>query len=232
MDSLRRATIFEHVPDGEIPLPAAVSQDLEAAARDLDPINAHSLLEISLYMANMLLRDTDQMSMAHALEVRDPLLDYVLVETVAQIPGHLKLAGGRQNCAKGLLIDALPAALPDHVLRRRKMGFVFPWEHWLRNELRTRVENVLTDPKLLSAVALNREAVEQLWLNYLRGKPGLRYTDILSLVHLLNWVGRHRLTLENAGPTPTERVPVGNDRTPIDKANSHPRVSRSRVFSS
>jgi asparagine synthase (glutamine-hydrolysing) len=206
MDSRRRATIFGYAPDDEIPLPAALSEELEAAARDLDPVNAHSLLEISLYMANMLLRDTDQMSMAHSLEVRDPLLDYVLVETVGQIPGHLKLARGRRNCAKALLIDALPAALPEHVLRRPKMGFVFPWEHWLRNELRSRVEKVLTDSELLAAVALNSQAVQQLWHNYLRGKPGLRYTDILSLVHLLHWVGRHRLTLEQSGAAPAEPV--------------------------
>src|SRR4029077_12693155 len=64
-------------------LPPDVHSDLAAAALPLDTINALSLLELSLYLPNMLLRDTDQMSMAHALEVREPLLDHVLVETTA-----------------------------------------------------------------------------------------------------------------------------------------------------
>ena len=38
-----------------------------------------SLFEIQTYMQNVLLRDADQMSMAVALEVRVPFLDYKLV---------------------------------------------------------------------------------------------------------------------------------------------------------
>jgi asparagine synthase (glutamine-hydrolysing) len=88
-------------------LPDEVHTELEEAASELDVVNAQSLLELALYLANMLLRDTDQMSMAHALEVREPLLDHVLVETVACLPGSLKLAAGRQNRSKALLVDAL-----------------------------------------------------------------------------------------------------------------------------
>ncbi len=100
MDGQRRASLFRRGGRSILPLPSAFAAELEASVAELDPINAHSLLELSLYMANMLLRDTDQMSMAHALEVRDPLLDHVLVETVAQIPGPLKLQAGRQKAPR------------------------------------------------------------------------------------------------------------------------------------
>ena len=63
MDGPRRAKIFRLPPRAELPLPSAICSELEAAAADLDPINAHSLLELLLYMANMLLPHTDQMSM-------------------------------------------------------------------------------------------------------------------------------------------------------------------------
>src|SRR5207244_6974031 len=108
---------------------------LDAETSRFDSVNAYSLLELSLYMANMLLRDMDQMSMAHALEVREPLLDHVLVETAARLPGRLKLLPGRLGRSKALLVDALPSGLPPSVLNRKKMGFVFPWERWLRGEL-------------------------------------------------------------------------------------------------
>src|SRR5207249_4307934 len=139
----RRRALFPRPGPGAAPLPAGVWAELDAEAARLDPVNAHSLLELSLYLANTLLRDLDQMSMAHALEVREPLLDHVLVETVARLPGPLKLMPGRYSRTKGLLVDALPTALPQRLLRRRKMGFVFPWERWLRLELKERVAAIL-----------------------------------------------------------------------------------------
>jgi asparagine synthase (glutamine-hydrolysing) len=177
------------------PLPLEVRAELEAAVAPLDAVNAYSLLELSLYMANMLLRDMDQMSMAHALELREPLLDHVLVETVAGLPGRLKLAPGRRSRTKALLVDALPAPLPSRVVRRSKMGFIFPWERWLRAELRPRVAALLGERETVKAAGLAPHAVERLWNDFLASQPGVRYTDILALVHLLHWVRQHRLAV-------------------------------------
>jgi asparagine synthase (glutamine-hydrolysing) len=119
----QRATLFAGSSDGaHETLPVEVREDLVERTAGLDPVNAHSLLELSLYLANMLLRDIDQMSMAHALEVREPLLDHVLVEEVARLPGALKLEPGRHRCTKSLLVDALPIDLPNRLLHRPKMG--------------------------------------------------------------------------------------------------------------
>jgi asparagine synthase (glutamine-hydrolysing) len=193
MDRPRREALFGQAGAANLdPLPAEVRMDLEKRAEDLDPVNAHSLLELSLYLANMLLRDTDQMSMAHALEVREPLLDHVLVETVAELPGALKLASGRHNTTKALLIDALPTELPARLLRRPKMGFVFPWERWLRNELKDRISALFADQDALEAARLEPRGVQALWDAFLGFRPGVRYTDILSLAHLLHWVARRR----------------------------------------
>jgi asparagine synthase (glutamine-hydrolysing) len=190
----RRGCLF-HRANGALPLPAAMQKALVPQAEPLDVVNAQSLFELALYMANMLLRDLDQMSMAHALEVREPLLDHLLVETVAALPGPLKLRPGRWSPTKGLLVDALPTRLPESVLRRTKMGFVFPWERWLRHELKGWVEAVLTDRPTLEAAGLDPAAVGQLWGEYQASVPGVRYTDILCLVHLLCWVRRHGLAL-------------------------------------
>jgi asparagine synthase (glutamine-hydrolysing) len=194
MDPDRRRELFAQPSDAlRQPLPRQVLLELETAVASVDAVNAHSLLELSLYLANMLVRDMDQMSMAHALELREPLLDHVLVETAAGLPGNLKLAPGLQSRTKALLVDALPAALPRRVVRRRKMGFVFPWERWLRIELRPRVAAVLCDDDTLQAAGLSARAVQMLWNGFLTSKPGVRYTDILALLHLLYWVRQHRL---------------------------------------
>lgn len=197
MDSSRRSLLFQpSVRSRPIPLPQSLVTRLEQETAKLDTVNAYSRLELALYMGNMLLRDMDQMSMAHALEVREPLLDHILIETVAALPGALKLEAGRQTRTKGLLVDALPVELPASVLQRSKMGFVFPWERWLRHELRAHVSGILLDRPGVAAAGLNLDGVQLLWQDFLEGHPGVRYTDILSLVHLLCWVTQHRLSVD------------------------------------
>ncbi len=170
-------------------LPTEIALDLDNAVKNLDSVNAHSRLELSLYLANMLLRDTDQMSMAHALEVREPLLDHVLVETVAAMPGALKLSGR----LKALLLDALPAPLPQEMLDRPKMGFVFPWEEWLRGPLKAYVGDIFADAGAVRAAGLQPTSALRIWEGFLQRQPGLRYTDVFCLGNLIHWVRRHRL---------------------------------------
>src|SRR5262249_29407891 len=106
--------------------------------------------------------------------------------------GALKLAPGRHNATKALLVDALPAPLPRRLVRRPKMGFVFPWERWLRRELKDRISALFSDRDALEAARLESSGVQTLWAAFLGSRPGVRYTDILCLAHLLHWVARHR----------------------------------------
>lgn len=84
-----------------------------------------SFLELSQYMRNQLLRDSDVMSMAWGLELRVPLVDHILLETIASIPSPMRLAAGKR-----LLIQSVPE-LPDWVVNRPKQGFYFPFQVWL-----------------------------------------------------------------------------------------------------
>ncbi len=57
----------------------------------LSPPDLLSYLDLTLYMQNQLLKDTDVMSMAHSVEVRVPFLDHPLVEYITSLPAELKL---------------------------------------------------------------------------------------------------------------------------------------------
>ncbi len=87
---------------------AELVDELEDGLSD-DPVNLYSRLELQNYLPNTLLRDTDAMSMAHALEVRVPLLAHRIIETLARVPGHLKL---RRDVNKPLLDGLRSAARP------------------------------------------------------------------------------------------------------------------------
>jgi hypothetical protein len=80
------------------------------------------------------------------------------------------------------------------------MGFVFPWERWLRHELKGLVAAVLSDRETLQAIGLNAAAVDRLWRDYLAHRPDVRYTDILCLVNLVYWVRLHKLAVHEPLP--------------------------------
>lgn len=163
------------------------------AARASDPINAVSAKELNCFMRNVLLRDSDVMSMAHSLELRLPFLDHQLVELVAALPGRWKVERGRQ---KPLLVDALGGKVPAEIVDRAKMGFTFPFEHWLRGPLRREVEDCLTDPGHGGPVAdaLDGAAVERMWARFLAGETS--WTRPWALYVAKAW-GERRLR-ENA----------------------------------
>ncbi|HKP57482.1 MAG TPA: asparagine synthase (glutamine-hydrolyzing) [Polyangiales bacterium] len=85
-----------------------------------------ALLEAAQYMCNQLLRDADWASMAHSLEVRVPLVDHVLLRTLAPV-----LAGEARPDGKLGLALSPRRALPEHVRGRRKTGFSTPIARWL-----------------------------------------------------------------------------------------------------
>ncbi len=179
---------------GDCGLDPALAAELARQCDKLDAVNAGLWLDQSLYLQNTLLRDADQMSMAHALEVRVPFLDHLLLEELADLQGSLKLSRrGQPN--KWLLVALAGDRLPERSVQRSKMGFVFPWERWLRTELRGAVENTLGDPVALAAAGLSPAAVAAVWQQYQAGQGGFRYSDILALVHLVAWIREHQLTL-------------------------------------
>jgi asparagine synthase (glutamine-hydrolysing) len=98
--------------------------------------NEVTYLELSCYMRNQLLRDSDVMSMNWGLELRTPLVDRVFLEAVAPIPSQIRLAAGKQ-----LLIQSVPE-LPDWVVNRPKQGFSFPFEQWMSTEFGNYFQNI------------------------------------------------------------------------------------------
>ena len=160
---------------------------------DSDVVNAISRLELSGYMANTLLRDTDAMSMAHSLEVRVPFVDTKLVDYVLSLPGRWKLDRG-SSTPKPLLADALADLLPRDFLSRPKMGFTLPFEKWLQNNLRTEVTSVFQDSPALSAPGLSSDAVKNLWRNFLQKPRAVGWSRPWSIYVLAKWCQLNRVS--------------------------------------
>lgn len=144
-----------------------------------------SLAEMHTYMGHTLLRDTDQMAMAHALEVRVPFLDHHVVTEALASSDDEKWP----HSPKKLLTDSLPGLLPDEVINRPKMGFVLPWDRWMRKELRTVCEEGLHS--LARIESINSQEIDRIWNAFLRGDTRWSFSRVWMLVVLGNWMERH-----------------------------------------
>jgi asparagine synthase (glutamine-hydrolysing) len=144
-----------------------------------------SISEMKSYMQSVLLRDTDQMAMAHALEVRVPFLDHELIEYAIHVNDKLKYP----HSPKKLLIDSFDELLPDELVNRKKMGFVLPWEQWMRGSLKSFVDERIEYLKNLPE--FNARALERLYSEFLSGKPTVNWSRIWMLVSLSDWLDRH-----------------------------------------
>ena|SRR5437879_607633 len=121
-----------------------------------DPLSRIQYVDIKTYLPDDILTKVDRASMAVSLEVRAPLLDHKLMETVARIPSSLKLRGRK---GKYIFKKAMTSILPDDILHRRKQGFAIPLGRWFRRELREVTEETLfgstdgiLDPKFLKKI--------------------------------------------------------------------------------
>lgn len=157
------------------------------AGVDFDAVNAFGVLELTCYLRNTLLRDTDVMSMAHGLEVREPFLDHVLVEFVQRVSGPSKLSGPGNK-------PFLTAAVPEVPLVRRrqqKRGFTLPFDQWLLGPLRGWAERRFRGP---IPALLDAHAVRAVWQDFLAtGGRSVSWSRVWTLVALLDWCARHEV---------------------------------------
>jgi asparagine synthase (glutamine-hydrolysing) len=91
-----------------------------------EAVSAVARLESTHYLRNQLLRDSDWSSMAHSLELRTPLVDHPLLQSLAPWTKRYVAGAGKQMLAGS---PALP--LPVTVARRPKTGFALPMAQWL-----------------------------------------------------------------------------------------------------
>jgi asparagine synthase (glutamine-hydrolysing) len=159
----------------------------EITERNNFEIRAVSEAEIKTYMQNILLRDADQMSMAHALEVRLPFMDYALVEYILALPDEYKFL----SSPKRLLIESMGDLLPEAIWKRKKMGFVLPYEKWMKQELKSFCDEKIQS--LASRSFMNGENLIANWQEFLKGSKRINWSRIWQFVVLEHWMQANKI---------------------------------------
>ncbi len=130
-----------------------------ARAQTDEPLAQIQYLDLKTYLVGDINTKVDRASMAHSLEVREPLMDHKLVEWLASLPPSLKIRGQE---GKYLLKKAMEPLLPSEILYRPKMGFAVPLARWFRGPLRQRVRDALLGERLAATGYFERRYLEHL----------------------------------------------------------------------
>ena len=151
-----------------------------------DPVSRSQNTDILCYMTDDVLVKVDRMSMAHALEVRNPLLDYRVMEFAAKLPLSLKL---NANKGKLLLRHMSKTKLPENILNLPKKGFSIPAAHWLRNELKDHAQEAIFKSEVIQNY-LNTSYLDKIWCQHQR-KLYDHSVIIWGLMMLSEWEKRY-----------------------------------------
>lgn len=172
------------------PVPTAVQTELTSRLADLSKLPLYSQVSASEYLGytqHTLLKDTDQMSMAVSLEVREPFFDQDLVEFVLNVPDDIK----KPVYPKSLLVESLKPLLPDEIVFRKKQGFLFPWNIWLKNDLRSFCDKHIRN--MADRSFINGKGLIDYWQRFLNGDENTRWAEIWLFVVLEYWLERNQI---------------------------------------
>lgn len=186
------------------------SPDVRAGLRDFDPgaatraafleasgadfLTKAQWVDLTTFLPGDILVKVDRMSMAHALEVRSPLLDHRILELALRLPWWLRLGPRR---GKHLLKRLLERRMPPEWVGRPKHGFTIPVDLWMKGALGQMLEDELRAGPIRSSGLLESAEVMKCLEQHRKGEH--RGMTLWSLLCLSLWWRRVRKG--DGGPT-------------------------------
>lgn len=153
-----------------------------------EDFNTILLADQKLVLQGDMLPKVDVMSMAHALEVRSPFLDYNVVEFVNALPPANKIS---KSSRKILLRESFGGELPDSVFNRPKKGFEVPLEDLLRGPMKSMVYDLLSPDRLKKQQIFRVDLTEDTLREFYLLRRSAHTSLIYALVVFQHWYYRH-----------------------------------------
>jgi asparagine synthase (glutamine-hydrolysing) len=162
-----------------------VKNDYLKNISDKESINEILLTDMALVLPNDMLTKVDLMSMANSLEVRNPFLDFELVNFLFTLPGDFKI---NHSIRKRILQDAYRDFLPAELYNRPKKGFEVPLLKWFRTEMKSLIQDdLLAQKKIEEQGIFNYPEIAKLKKQLFSSNPGDVHARIWGLIVFQWW---------------------------------------------
>ncbi len=182
-ERLRRRLLLESANGDSRALAAVERFAAEARATgELETVDQLFYLDIRNWLVEDLLLKKDKMGMSASIEARVPFLDQDVVAFALRLRPSLKVRGLR---GKRVFRHLPEKRLPREIVKRPKIGFAVPLEHWFRDDLAPVLERTLVGPDTFLAPYVSREAVAKMIADH-RGGRDLSL-ELFTLLFLELW---------------------------------------------
>ncbi|MBL7922404.1 MAG: asparagine synthase (glutamine-hydrolyzing) [Bacteroidia bacterium] len=142
--------------------------------------------DLQTVLADDMLVKADRFSMQHGIEIRNPFLDYRVVEFALNLEKNKKISRNEQ---KIILKKSFNQLLPFEIFTRSKKGFEVPLHKWLTGKFNSEIENkILNKEKIKAEDILNYEAIEGLIKKMHSKNPGDSAAKLWAVIVFESWL--------------------------------------------
>lgn len=133
------------------------------------PLDLALYLDLTKNSIPALLHYGDRNSMAFSIQLRNPFLDYRLVELCMNLPFNKKI---NSDITKYILREKMKNILPEEIRQRKdKKGFPAPIGNWFRKELKNEIKDIIDS--LNNRRLFNKNSLENILNIHWAGKKDL-----------------------------------------------------------
>ena len=156
-----------------------------------DQVNSMCYTDVRHFLPGLNLAYTDRASMAASTEVRVPYVDREVAAAAFAISGGRKIERWE---TKAVLKKAAEPDLPKEVVYRPKGLFSAPLRAWIRRDLKTMVEDLLMDGRMVQSGFLNAACLRRL-VDEDRAGTADHSKEIWQLMTLETWLRQQPATV-------------------------------------
>jgi len=135
--------------------PNNIFNELIKSNKNFDLLNQVLLFELKTEIPGAQTWRIDRTGSAHALELREPFLDYHLIEYCSSIPAHYKIRHNDGINKKYILQKLARKYLPDKIANRKKFPWGIPYYDYFSHDFLPIAKNVIEKSFLLKRPFLN-----------------------------------------------------------------------------
>jgi asparagine synthase (glutamine-hydrolysing) len=145
-----------------------------------------NVFDLQTVLTDDMLVKADRFSMQQGIEIRNPFLDYRIVEFALNLNNKEKIS---KNAQKIILKKSFAHLLPSEIFERRKKGFEMPLQKWLTGKYRMTLESEkLNKEKIEAEGILNYNYISSLKEQLNSNNPGDSAAKLWAVIVFESWL--------------------------------------------